>query len=126
MGPAAAGLAAAHALAAGGLSVTVIEARDRIGGRVLTVRDESLNLPIELGAEFVHGKHPALIKLLDSLRTPFSDVTEHHWYFENGVVSHANDFWNKLTALFDLMSKEKPNQTFTKFLDSLPDDPETL
>jgi monoamine oxidase len=126
IGAGAAGLAAAHDLAAAGLNVTVIEARDRIGGRVLTVRDESLNLPIELGAEFVHGKHPALIKLLDSSRTPFSDVTERHWYFENGVISHSNDFWNKLSALFDLMSKEKPDQTFVQFLDSLPDDPETL
>jgi monoamine oxidase len=126
IGAGAAGLAAARDLAAAGLSVTIIEARDRIGGRVHTVRDESFNLPIELGAEFVHGKHPALIKLLDSSRTPFSDVTDRHWYFEDGVVSRSNDFWNKLTALFDLMSKEKPDQTFAQFLDSLPDDPETL
>jgi monoamine oxidase len=126
IGAGAAGLAAARDLAAAGLSVTIIEARDRVGGRVHTVRDESFNLPIELGAEFVHGKHPALMKLLDSSRTPFSDVTERHWYFEDGVVSRSNDFWNKLTALFDLMSKEKPDQTFAQFLDSLPDDPETL
>jgi monoamine oxidase len=126
IGAGAAGLAAARDLAAAGLSVTIIEARDRIGGRVHTIRDESLNLPVELGAEFVHGKHPALIKLLDSSRTTFSDVTERHWFFEEGVISHSNEFWNKLTALFDLMSREKPDQTFAHFLDSLPDDPETL
>lgn len=126
IGAGAAGLAAARDLAAAGLGVTIVEARDRIGGRVHTIRDESLNLPIELGAEFVHGKHPALFKLLDSSRTPFSDVTERHWYFEDGVVRHSNDFWNKLTALFDLMNKEKPDQTFAQFLDSLPNDPETL
>jgi monoamine oxidase len=125
IGAGAAGLAAARDLAAAGLSVTIIEARDRIGGRVHTVRDEALNLPLELGAEFVHGKHPALINLLDSSRTTFSDVTERHWYFENGVISHSNEFWNKLTALFDLMSKEKPDQTFAQFLNSLPADPET-
>jgi monoamine oxidase len=126
IGAGAAGLAAARDLAAAGLTVTIIEARDRIGGRVHTIHDESLNLPVELGAEFVHGKHPALFKLLDASRTLFSDVTERHWYFENGVLSRSHDFWNKLTALFDLMSKEKPDQTFAKFLDSLPDDPETL
>jgi monoamine oxidase len=112
IGAGAAGLAAARDLAASGLGVTILEARDRIGGRVHTIRDESFNLPIELGAEFVHGKHPALFKLLDSSRTPLLDVTERHWYFENGVVSRSNEFWNKLTALFDLMSKEKPDQTF--------------
>lgn len=126
IGAGAAGLAAARDLAAAGMAVTILEARDRIGGRVHTIHDESVNLPVELGAEFVHGKHPALFKLLDSSRTAFSDVTERHWYFENGVLSRSHDFWNKLTALFDLMSKEKPDQTFAKFLDSLPDDPETL
>lgn len=125
VGAGAAGLAAACDLAAAGLPVTVIEARDRIGGRVHTIHDESLNLAVELGAEFIHGKHPALFELLDSSRTTFSDVTDRHWYFENGVLSHSHDFWNKLTALFGLMSKEKPDQTFAKFLDSLPDNPET-
>jgi monoamine oxidase len=126
IGAGAAGLAAARDLAAAGLPVTILEARDRIGGRVHTIHDESLNLPIELGAEFVHGRHPALFKLLESSHTAFSDVTERHWYFENGVLSRSHDFWNKLTALLDLMSKEEPDQTFAKFLDSLPDDPETL
>ena len=65
----------------------------------------------------MHGKHPALFKLLESARLPFSDVTERHWFFENGVISRSHDFWNKLTALFDLMSKDKPDQTFIKFLD---------
>src|SRR6267378_3105667 len=115
VGAGAAGLAAASNLAAAGLAVTIIEARDRIGGRVHTIHDQSLNLPVELGAEFVHGKHPALFKLLESSRAAFSDVTERHWYFENSVVSHSHDFWNKLTALFDLMSKEKADQTFAKF-----------
>jgi len=126
IGAGAAGLAAARDLAAAGITVTVLEARDRIGGRVHTIHDDSLNLPIELGAEFVHGKHPALFRLLESSHTAFSDVTERHWYFENGVISRSHDFWNKLTALFDLMSKEKPDQTFAMFLDSLPNDPEIL
>src|SRR2546423_13551371 len=59
IGAGAAGLAAASDLAAAGLAVTVLEARDRIGGRVQTIHDQSLNLPVELGAEFIHGKHPA-------------------------------------------------------------------
>jgi monoamine oxidase len=124
IGAGAAGLAAARDLAAAGMAVTILEARDRFGGRVHTIHDELLNLPIELGAEFVHGQHPAILKLLEN--TAFSDVSERHWYFENGVVSRSPDFWNKLTVLFDLMNKEKPDQTFAQFLDSLPDDPETL
>ena len=55
IGAGAAGLAAARALTERGVCVTVLEARNRIGGRVLTQRDRRSALPIELGAEFLHG-----------------------------------------------------------------------
>ncbi|HKP48283.1 MAG TPA: NAD(P)/FAD-dependent oxidoreductase [Pyrinomonadaceae bacterium] len=125
IGAGAAGIAAARELAAAKVPVTVLEAQDRIGGRVRTVRDNFLNLPIELGAEFIHGKHPLLFSILESLAIPFINVSGRHWYVEDGVLSHSNDFWNKLTALFDLMSANTPDQSFSSFLNSLPDDPET-
>lgn len=54
IGAGAAGLAAAHALQATGKNVLVLEARNRIGGRIYT--DYSLtDFPLELGAEFIHG-----------------------------------------------------------------------
>ena len=49
-----AGLAAAIKLGRSGSSVTVLDARGRIGGRVLTLTDNSSAFPIELGAEFIH------------------------------------------------------------------------
>ena len=56
IGAGAAGLAAASTLLRRGLSIIVIEARDRIGGRVHTIRPPGAPLPIELGADFVHGR----------------------------------------------------------------------
>src|SRR3981189_3818949 len=57
------GLTAARALAEAGLKVLVVEAQDRIGGRIWTrhVGDEA----IELGAEFIHGRPPELWALID-------------------------------------------------------------
>ncbi|MBI5824416.1 MAG: FAD-dependent oxidoreductase [Chloroflexi bacterium] len=47
------GLAAARTLVDKGLSVIVLEARNRIGGRTWT--DSSLGLPLDLGASWIHG-----------------------------------------------------------------------
>jgi phytoene dehydrogenase-like protein len=55
IGAGAAGLTAAARLARAGLSVTMLEARDRIGGRMFTKRDPISQIPIEFGAEFIHG-----------------------------------------------------------------------
>jgi monoamine oxidase len=48
-----AGLRAAQALRATGITVTVFEARDRVGGRIHT--DTSLGVPLERGAAWIHG-----------------------------------------------------------------------
>jgi monoamine oxidase len=48
-----AGLAAAQELQKNGFQVTVLEGRDRIGGRIYTER--TLGFPVDLGASWIHG-----------------------------------------------------------------------
>jgi monoamine oxidase len=57
-----AGLTAARRLAEAGKPVLVLEARDRVGGRIRTLREEGEVL--ELGAEFIHGHPPELWHLI--------------------------------------------------------------
>ncbi len=52
-----AGLSAAYHLNRAGIEATVLEARDRIGGRVWTSRDFA-DIPVEFGAELIHGRSP--------------------------------------------------------------------
>jgi monoamine oxidase len=63
IGAGAAGLAAARALRRMGVAVTVVEARDRVGGRIQTRWDGLVAAPVELGAEFVHGR-PRIVEAL--------------------------------------------------------------
>jgi len=49
-----AGVTAARELARAGLKVTVVEAGDRVGGRIRSIRDFCTD-PVEGGAEFIHG-----------------------------------------------------------------------
>jgi len=53
VGAGASGLAAASRLVAAGYTVTVLEGRDRIGGRAWT--SDSLGAPVDLGASWIHG-----------------------------------------------------------------------
>jgi monoamine oxidase len=63
IGAGAAGLAAARRLHDGGADVRVIEARERIGGRIWTAEGLA-PFPIELGAELIHGEDTVTRQLL--------------------------------------------------------------
>jgi monoamine oxidase len=63
LGAGMAGLTAARTLAERGLRVYLLEAQDRVGGRVLSVKAAGGGT-VELGAEFVHGRAPELWALI--------------------------------------------------------------
>ena len=68
IGAGVAGLAAARACERRGHRVVVLEARDRIGGRIHTLRPRGWPMPVEAGAEFVHGRSPSLLPLAKEAR----------------------------------------------------------
>ena len=79
VGGGAAGLAAAAALVEAGLRPTVLEARGRLGGRVWTEHVRGVPLPLELGAEFIHGDAPRTRALLADAGAVAVDLSGEHW-----------------------------------------------
>jgi monoamine oxidase len=84
IGAGAAGLAAADTLSRAGRSVLVLEARDRVGGRCWTIEEPGLPVPVELGAEFIHGRPRATFSLLGRAGSAAVDRTGDGWYIERG------------------------------------------
>jgi len=88
------GLAAAKSLAKMGAQVTVLEAKNRYGGRLYT--DYSLGVPFELGAGWIHGassKNP-IKKLTDRIgaKTFVTDDDNQVLFNSNGMPISDADF----------------------------------
>ena len=118
-----AGLAAARRLAETGASTVVLEARDRIGGRIHTIRDSRTPLPIELGAEFVHGSAPELVEIARENKLVICDIRGERWHSERGKLKPIDDddFWSQLGRVMNRLDpKRTPDRSFQDFLDSKP------
>lgn len=89
LGGGAAGLAAARELNRRGVDNVVIEARDRLGGRIHTLRDASWPHPIELGAEFLHGL-PRKLKLPHRFSLRPRDADGEHWVHDARGLRQAD------------------------------------
>jgi len=93
LGAGAAGLAAARDLSHAGLRVTVIEARPRVGGRILTLHDPRSPVPLELGAEFIHGASADTLPLAQAAGLAVIELPDTHELASAGRFKPMGDFW---------------------------------
>ncbi len=117
VGAGAAGLAAAERLCRSGLSLLVLEARARIGGRVHTVFP-SPSPPVELGAEFIHGKPDEIWRSAFSLK--ICDVPDTHFLSKAGRMLPVADFWQRLETVTRRLRRGGRDRSFDDFLKTLP------
>lgn len=124
LGAGAAGIAAARALQDAGVDVIVLEARDRIGGRVFTHRDRHTPVPIELGAEFIHGRAPELDALLGEAGLASVDVGGRRLTVEGRRLRPLDDFWEQLDRVMRRLDRGPAHdRSFQDFIDTRPGGP---
>lgn len=111
-----AGLAAAARLGQSGFWVWILEARNRIGGRVLTHTDRSLGAPIELGAEFIHGFPPEIWEPLQRSNIKVTEVEGENWCVDDGHL-HPCRFFAQVDRILEKMDDEAPDESFLQFLE---------
>ena len=114
-----AGLAAAERLSQAGLKVLLLEARERIGGRILTLPGLTPEHGIELGAEFVHGKPREFDHYL-SQRGLRLRATEGQNYCagENGLRDCEDPGSGLFESLYSLDPEGFPDESFEQALQS--------
>ncbi|KAJ3240554.1 hypothetical protein HDU81_003438 [Chytriomyces hyalinus] len=123
-----AGISAARQLGKKGLKVLLLEARDRIGGRINTIRTSGEGPPLELGAQWIHGlcpEHPMYTiipeneRRIDTQRINMFD--KHGALIPEHIVTSA---WNAVDALSSRMTehakktlaKPPPKQSMADFI----------
>ncbi len=79
IGAGAAGLAAARSLAGRSVRVVLLDARDRVGGRVWSRPVAPTAAPAELGAEFIHGRGELTMQLLRDVGIRAIDAAGELW-----------------------------------------------
>jgi monoamine oxidase len=94
-----AGLTAAAELLRGGVRVLLLEARPRLGGRILTENLRGWPAPIELGAEFVHGGNRSLSARMREAHLHVRTVAEKHWLVEDGQRRARPDTWERIDGV---------------------------
>ncbi|HEX6573091.1 MAG TPA: NAD(P)/FAD-dependent oxidoreductase, partial [Steroidobacteraceae bacterium] len=119
LGAGAAGLAAAHELTSNGHSVLILEARDRIGGRILT--DDSSTgsgAPVELGAEFIHGRSAAVFDWLRRAGDVPVDAGRERWVRDGGgAMRRAEPLFEELRRRLARIERPRADLTLCDFLE---------
>ena len=102
-----------------GVRTRVLEARDRIGGRIHTLHDARIAHPIELGAEFVHGSPEELREILDEAKLLAYAVEGERWRSRGGRLTRLHHFWRRLHNVMRHFDA-KEDISFAEFLAARP------
>jgi monoamine oxidase len=106
------GLAAAYELSRAGYDVTVVEARNRVGGRVISFSDFVPGKIVEGGGELIGSNHPAWVAYAKQFGLTFLDVSEED--LEAPIViggkkvtaEQSEQLWEEMEKVFNTITAD--------------------
>ncbi|MBW7969422.1 NAD(P)/FAD-dependent oxidoreductase [Bradyrhizobium sp. BR 10289] len=116
VGAGAAGLMAARALALAGRRVTILEARERCGGRIHPLPVAEFGYRADGGAEFVHGEAPVTRALLREAGLSLQLIEGVQWSFDGAGFSRESRRDPHDAELHAVLGALKDDLTVTDFL----------
>src|SRR6476646_5198256 len=108
-----AGLSAASFLVRQDFSVTILEAADRLGGRIYTL--QHAEYLVELGAEFLHGDNEAVHNALNAAGLTTHEVSDDYQVWDSGRLKPLR-FWDQMTELIHRVDACGRDVSFGEFL----------
>ncbi|MDA9488774.1 flavin monoamine oxidase family protein [Bradyrhizobium sp. CCBAU 11361] len=116
VGAGAAGLMAGRELARAGKRVTILEARERCGGRIHPLPAAEFGYPADGGAEFVHGEAPVTHALLGEAGLSLQEIEGTLWRFDGADFSREDPHDPHEAELHAVLGDLKDDLTVADFL----------
>ncbi len=118
IGAGAAGLYAAWLLSKENYNITLLEARDRPGGRINSVKYPTIPIILESGAEFIHGEAEITRELIKEFKLDTKKVEGRLWQFREGKFIDDHDFIENSDELEKKLKQVETEMAVKDFLET--------
>src|SRR6476660_8127272 len=116
VGADASGLMAAYELTRKGVEVVILEAENRIGGRIQTLTPPGFMHAIEAGAEFIHGELPLTLRLLKKAGLNHVAAGGQMYRAVNGKIERRIGQGKQWHAFYDKLGEVRHDLTLAQFM----------
>jgi monoamine oxidase len=118
VGAGAAGLMTARELVRAGERVTILEARDRCGGRIWPLPPKEFGYPAEGGPEFVHGAAPVTRALMREARLSLQPRGGTRWSTRTGTLKPDESSTPHMGLFYRALAEVKADLPIAEFLEA--------